>query len=82
MNEILQADKDKNENKRFNCGDVIRMKRNPHTGGFRCWKVIGCHLGAGNQESTYALKPIDVIENHEIHVPCIMLENHSAIERI
>jgi len=82
MNETLQTDKDPNDKKRLNCGDVIRMKHYPTRGGFRCWKVIGCHLGGTNQESTYALKPLDVLDNHEIHVPCLMLENHTGVERV
>jgi hypothetical protein len=68
----------------FKVGDTIRM---PHyetvgKGRFRVWKIIGCHLGATNQESTYAMVPVDVDENELIHVPCLMLETHQSVERI
>lgn len=56
------------------------MKHYPTVGGFRVWKVVGVHLGASGQEGTYALKPLDVRENEQIQVPCLMLETHGCIE--
>ena len=43
------------EIKRYTVGDTLRMKHYPTAGGFRVWKVVGVHLGATNQEGTYAL---------------------------
>lgn len=67
---------------RYTVGDTIRMKHYPTAGGFRVWKVIGVHLGATFQEGTYALKPLDVSANEQIHVPCLMLETHGGVERV
>lgn len=66
----------------FSVGDVIRLPHYPTAGGFRVWKVIGCFLGGENQEGTYELLCLDVAENNEIQVPCIMLESHQGIERM
>lgn len=63
-------------------GDTIRLENYKTAGGFRVWKVVGVHLGATQQESTYALKPLDVSENETIHVPCLMLETHGGVERV
>lgn len=63
----------------FQTGDVIRMNHYPTCGGFRCWKIIGVHLGATNQEGTYELIPLDVTGNKPVQVPCIMLETHPGI---
>lgn len=70
------------EIKPFNCGDVLRMQHYPTCGGFRCWKVIGVHLGGIKQEGTYELLPLDVTGNERIQVPCLMLETHPAITRV
>lgn len=70
------------EDRTFQPGDVIRMQHYPACGGFRCWKVIGVHLGGVKQESTYALLPLDVTGNAEVHVPCIMLETHPRVFRV
>ncbi len=67
---------------KFQVGDALRMNNYPTAGGFRVWKVTGQHLGATHQESTYALKPLDVSENEPIHVPCLMLETHPGVERV
>lgn len=66
----------------LNVGDTIRLEHYRGHGGFRVWKVVGVHLGAVGQEGTYALKPLDVSENETIHVPCLMLETHGAVERV
>ena len=63
-------------------GDTIRMKHYPTAGGFRFWKVVGVHRGATKQEGTYALLPLDVSENKQINVPCVMLESHPGVERL
>ena len=67
---------------RYNVGDVLRMKHYPTSGGWRCWKVVGVHLGHTFQEGTYELFPLDVWENMTVHVPCIMLETHSQIFKV
>lgn len=68
----------------FNPGDIVRM---PHyetvgVGRFRVWVVEGVNLGGVNQEGTYQLRALDVLDNCPIHVPCIMLETHPLVERI
>jgi hypothetical protein len=72
----------KREIQRFTVGDVIRMPHYPTCGGFRCWKVIGEHLGGVKQEGTYELLPLDVVGNEAVHVPCLMLETHPEIVRV
>lgn len=67
---------------RFVVGDTIRMPHYETTGGFRVWKIIACILGGTYQEGTYTLRPLDVLENHQIEVPCIMMETHPKIERV
>lgn len=68
---------------RYNVGDVIRM---PHyyysTNRKRVWRVTGEHLGAIEQEGTYSLVPLDILENEPIHVPCIILETHPDVEKV
>lgn len=64
----------------FSVGDVVRMPNYELAGGYRAWVVVGCHLGASKQESTYQLKVIDMSENKIIHVPCLIMETHSQIE--
>ncbi len=68
----------------FNVGDTIRMPHYPTVGpgAYRVWKVVGCHLGATNQEGTYSLVPLDILPNEQIHVPCVMLEMNPKIERV
>ena len=63
-------------------GNVVRMPNYELAGGYRAWVVVGCHLGASKQESTYQLKAIDMSENKVINVPCLILETHSQIEVI
>jgi hypothetical protein len=67
--------------RRLNPGDVIRI---PHyatrKGCFRVWQVTGVHLGALGQESTYALKTLDMEDHKPIHVPCAMLDLLDGIE--
>ena len=58
---------------------IIRMKTEKYT---RFWKVVGVHLGALDQESTYALKPLDKYENEEIQVPVNMMDNHPSVEAV
>jgi len=67
---------------RFSVGDVIRIPHYKTAGGFRCWKVVGVHLGGTKQEGTYALYPLDVLTNENVHVPCIILETHPGIVRV
>lgn len=71
------------EDARYSVGDIIRVK-NYKTGNasYRLWKVVGVHLGAFNQEGTYELKPLDIKENKNIQVPCILLETHGGVEKI
>lgn len=70
--------------RRFDVGDIIRLPHYPTVpkGRRRVWQVRGVHLGATEQEGTYALKPLDVSENEPIHVPCLMLETHPQVEKI
>jgi hypothetical protein len=42
--------------------------------------VEGVHLGGEKQEGTYHLRVVDMKDNAEIHVPCIILETHPEIE--
>lgn len=69
-------------NRTFDVGDTIRMPHYETAGGFRVWKVEGVHLGGEKQEGTYHLKPVDMKENSEIHIPCIILETHPEIELV
>ena len=71
-----------NELQRFAVGDVIRMPNYPTCGGFRCWKVVGEHLGGEAQEGTYELVPLDVWDNKPVQVPCVMLETHPGLVRM
>jgi hypothetical protein len=66
----------------FTVGDVIRMEHYATCGGYRCWKIVGMHLGGEKQEGTYELEPLDVYGNELIHVPCLMLESHPGIYRV
>lgn len=67
----------------FNVGDTIRMLGYETAKHFRVWKIVGHHLGATMQEGTWALVPLDLAPGtHPIHVPCIMLEACSLIERV
>jgi len=66
----------------FSTGDTIRMHHYPICDGFRCWKIIGVHLGKVKQESTYELLPLDVFENKTIQVPYLILETHPGIVKI
>jgi len=66
----------------YNVGDTIRMPNYPTATGFRVWKIVAEKLGGEGQESTYELNPLDVLENHKIEIPTIILESHSVIERI
>lgn len=66
----------------FNVGDVIRLPNYTTCGGYRCWKIVGIHLGAVKQESTYELIPIDVDANQEIQVPCIILDMNLKISKV
>lgn len=68
--------------KKYTVGDTIRIKHYPTAIGYRVWKVVGVHLGAADQEGTYALTPLDIGENEQIHVPCLMMESHDGIERV
>lgn len=72
----------KRPSRTFKPGDVLRMPHYATVGGFRVWVVQGVHLGAEKQESTYQLKAIDMKDNAEIHIPCIILETHPEIERV
>lgn len=70
---------------RFNVGDTVRMPHYDLAGGpdrKRVWKVVGVHLGATHQEGTYAMVPLDYVENEAIHVPTIILETHPLVERV
>lgn len=66
----------------YSVGEVIRIPHYETAGGFRVWKVVGVHLGGEKQEGTYHLRPLDVKDNAEIHVPCIVLETHPEIELV
>ena len=72
----------KRPSRMFDVGDTLRMPHYETAGGFRVWKVEGIHLGGENQEGTYHLKPVDMKENSEIHVPCIILETHPEVEMV
>ena len=74
--------KTKNRSKNYTVGDTIRMPHYDTSGGFRVWSIEGVHLGGTYQEGTYHLKCLDVHDNEEIHVPCIILETHPEIEQI
>jgi hypothetical protein len=67
-------------NRTFNVGNTLRMPHYETAGGFRVWVVEGVHLGGEKQEGTYHLKTVDMKENSEIHVPCIILETHPEVE--
>lgn len=66
----------------YSVGDTLRMPHYETAGGFRVWKVVGVHLGGEKQEGTYHLRPLDIKDNAEIHVPCIVLETHPEIELV
>lgn len=68
----------------FSVGDIIRMPHYPTVGRgvYRVWQVVGVHLGGENQEGTYELRPLDILANGTIQVPCIMLEYHPLIEKV
>lgn len=66
----------------FKVGDVLRLPHYETSGGFRVWQVVGVHLGGTYQEGSYRLIPLDVHDNESLHVPCIMLETHPALERL
>ncbi len=66
----------------FMIGDVIRLPNYETCGGFRCWKIVGHHLGVVKQEGTYNLLCLDVSPNSEIQVPCLILESHPFVARI
>lgn len=71
--------------RRFDVGDCFRLP-NQYPAGcggrYRIWKVTGVHLGALNQESSYALKPLDRHEGERLQIPCRLLESHPGIERL
>jgi len=69
-----------NKDRSFSVGDVLRMRHYATAGGFRVWVVEGVYLGAEKQEDTYHLRAVDIDDNAEIHVPCIILETHTEIE--
>lgn len=69
-------------NRTFDVGDTLRMPHYETAGGFRVWAVEGVHLGGEKQEGTYHLKTVDIKENSEIHVPCIILETHPEVELV
>lgn len=66
----------------FVVGDVLRHPA--YGGGFRVYKVVGVHLGAVRQESTYRLRVLDVSapDDGPIVVPCVILEQSPHIERV
>lgn len=66
----------------YSVGETLRMPHYETAGGFRVWKVVGVHLGGEKQEGTYHLRPLDIKDNAEIHVPCIVLETHPEIELV
>jgi len=66
----------------YSVGETLRMPHYETAGGFRVWKVVGVHLGGEKQEGTYHLRPLDLKDNAEIHVPCIVLETHPEIESV
>jgi hypothetical protein len=70
----------KSTKRSFSTGDTLRMPHYETAGGYRVWKVEGVHLGGEKQEGTYHLKTVDIKDNAEIHVPCIILETHPSIE--
>lgn len=72
----------KRPDRMFDVGDTLRMPHYETAGGFRVWMVEGVHLGGEKQEGTYHLKTVDMKENSEIHVPCIILETHPEIELV
>ena len=65
--------------KSYRVHDIVRIPIE-NTGGFRVWKIVGVHLGALGQESSYALQPLDKDENKTLHVPCAILETHPGIK--
>ena len=65
--------------KSYRVNDIVRMPIE-NKGGFRVWKIVGVHLGALGQESSYALQPLDKDENKTLHVPCAILETHPGIK--
>jgi hypothetical protein len=72
----------KRPNRTFKPGDTLRMPHYATAGGFRVWTVQGVHLGGEKQEGTYHLRVVDMKDNLEIHVPCIILETHPEIELV
>ncbi len=63
----------------YKVGTVIRLTTDKF---LRFWKIVGVHLGALGQESTYALRTLDMDENEEIQVPCSMMDNHPNVEAV
>jgi len=72
----------KRPDRSFSVGDLLRMPHYATAGGFRVWVVEGVHLGGEKQEGTYHLRVVDMKDNAEIHVPCIILETHPEIELV
>jgi hypothetical protein len=74
---------DLGEYRRFSPGDVIRVPGYATAGGYRVWMVYGVHLGGEKQESTYELLPLDYHAGiHKCHVPCVLLEYDTRIEKV
>ena len=68
----------------FQPGDILRTPHYSTTGKgrYRVWIVAGVHLGGDNQEGTYHLRSVDVLDGESIHVPCIILETHPLVELV
>ena len=79
--EGLSCDRDfhKRPSRNFKPGDTLRMPHYETAGGFRVWMVEGVNLGGEKQEGTYHLKTVDMKENSEIHIPCIILETTTSM---
>jgi hypothetical protein len=80
LNWVCRGTNAKSTKRSFSTGDTLRMPHYETAGGYRVWKVEGVHLGGEKQEGTYHLKAVDIKDNAEIHVPCIILETHPSIE--
>jgi hypothetical protein len=66
----------------FSVNDVIRLPKYRTRLGYRCWKIQGVHLGGVEQESTYELIPLDILDFYPIQIPCIILDTHPNITKI
>jgi hypothetical protein len=51
-------------------------------GRYRLWLINSHHLGGTGEESSYELRSLDINDNIELHVPCIILQTHPDITKV